>query len=398
MIIKTSLETTDARLYEAALAMKAKPGRIFFTITLPNVQYGLISAVFVVFTLTVTDFGAAMVIGGQFNVLATDLYKQVIGQQNFQMGAVVGLVLLLPAILAFVVDRQVQSKQISMFNANSVPYIPKPKVLRDNIYFVYCLLVALMLISVLAMAIYASLVTFWPYNLELSLLNYQFDLMDGGGWGAYRNSLQLALYTAVFGTCFVFLTAYLVEKSKVLPVVRNLIQMLTLLPMAVPGMVLGLSYIFFFNSPNNPLNFLYGSMAILVICTIVHFYTVSHLTAVTALKQMDPKIESISASLKVPVHRTFWKVTVPMCLPAGLDISTYLFTTAMTTISAVIFLYSPATKLASVAVLNMEGAGDIAPAAAMAVVIVLTSGTVRIAHWFITRRMRSKVLYWRQSD
>src|SRR3546814_10168392 len=77
-------------------------------------------------------------------------------------------------------------------------------------------------------------------------------------------------------------------------------------------------------------------MAILVICTIVHFYTVSHLTALTALKQMDPEFESVSASLKTPFYKTFWRVTVPVCLPAILDISIYLFVNAMTTVSAVV--------------------------------------------------------------
>ena len=134
----------------------------------------------------------------------------------------------------------------------------------------------------------------------------------------------------------------------------------------------------------------------MVICTVVHFYTVSHITAITALKQMDPEYESVAASLKVPIYKTFFRVTLPMCLPAVLDISTYLFTTAMTTVSAVIFLYSSDTKLAAVAVLNMEGAGDIAPAAAMAMVIVATSATVRIAHWFFTKGLRKKVMSWRE--
>jgi iron(III) transport system permease protein len=161
-------------------------------------------------------------------------------------------------------------------------------------------------------------------------------------------------------------------------------------------MVLGLSYIFFFNDPNNPLSGLYGGMSIMVICTVVHFYTVSHITAITALKQMDPEYEAVAASLKVPIYKTFYRVTLPICLPAVLDISTYMFTTAMTTVSGVIFLYSTDTKLAAVAVLNMEGAGDIAPAAAMAMVIVATSATVRLAHWLLTSRLRMRVLSWRK--
>jgi ABC-type Fe3+ transport system permease subunit len=87
-----------------------------------------------------------------------------------------------------------------------------------------------------------------------------------------------------------------------------------MMPMAVPGLVLGIGYILFFNHPANPLNFLYGTMAILVLCTVIHFYSSSHLTAVTALKQLDNEFESVSASLKVPFYKTFWRVTVPVCL------------------------------------------------------------------------------------
>ena len=102
-ILITALSLADARLYEAADALGTTKRRTFLTVTLPGARYGIISACFVVFTLVITDFEVAKVIGGQFNMLATDVYKQVMGQQNFQMGAVVGLILLMPAILAFVV-------------------------------------------------------------------------------------------------------------------------------------------------------------------------------------------------------------------------------------------------------------------------------------------------------
>ena len=131
----------------------------------------------------------------------------------------------------------------------------------------------------------------------------------------------------------------MVEKMNGFTVGRSLFQLFAMMPMAIPGMVLGLAYIFFFNEPSNPFNFIYGTLAILVVCTITHFYTVGHLTALTALKQMDPEFEAVSASLKQPVWRLFSRVTVPVCLPAILDISIYIFVNAMTTVSAVIFLY-----------------------------------------------------------
>ena len=395
IIIITALSIADSRLYESAIALRASKPRIFFTVTLPGARYGLISAAFVVFTLTITDFGAPKVIGGDFNVLATDIYKQVIGQQNFEMGAVVSVVLLIPAAFAFFVDRIVQKKQVALLSARAVPLVPNPNKRFDSIMLAYAILVSVFILGMLAVCQYAALVEFYPYNLSLGLKNYQFDLMDGGGWESYFNSIRLATYTAFFGTVVVFIGAYMVEKGRGFRAGRGLFQFLAMLPMAVPGLVLGLAYIFFFNAPNNPLNFIYSTMAILVISTITHFYTVSHLTAVTALKQMDAEFESVSSSLKQPFYKVFSRVTVPVCLPAILDISIYLFVNAMTTVSAVVFLYGPDTTLASVAVLNMDDAGDIAPAAAMGMMIFYTAASVRVLHYILSNFLENRTQKWR---
>jgi iron(III) transport system permease protein len=395
IIVLTALAIADARLYEAALALRASKPRIFWTVTLPGVRYGLISAAFVVFTLAFTDFGAPKVIGGGYDVLATDVYKQVIGQQNFEMGAVVSVVLLIPAAFAFAVDRLVQKRQVALLSARAVALEPQPNRRFDLWMLGYVLLVSLFILGILGTCQYAALIKFYPYNLELGLKNYQFDLMDGGGWASYYNSIEMALWTALFGTIVVFTGAYLVEKARGFEKGRALFQLFAMLPMAVPGLVLGLAYIFFFNAPHNPLNVIYHTMAILVISTITHFYTVAHLTAVTALKQMDPEFEAVAASLKQPFYRTFWRVTVPVCLVPILDISIYLFVNAMTTVSAVVFLYGPDTTLASVAVLNMDDAGAIAPAAAMGMMIFYTNVAARLVHTLATRGVVQRTQRWR---
>ncbi len=395
LIITTALAISDARLYEAAISLKASSWRTFWTVTIPGARYGLISASFVVFNLVITDFGLPKVIGGQFNMLAVDIYKQVIGQQNFEMGAVVSVVLLVPAMLAFAIDRLVQRRQVALLSARSVVYEPKEDKQFDWICFAYCSLIAIFIVGILGVCQFAALIKFWPYDLSLSLNNYAFDRMDGGGWAAYYNSIKMALLTAFFGTVVVFTGAYMVEKTNGFVVGRTSFQFLAMMPMAIPGMVLGLAYIFFFNDPANPLNFIYGTMAILVLCTVTHFYTVSHLTAVTALKQMDNEFESVSASLKQPFYKLFYRVSVPICLPAILDISIYLFVNAMTTVSAVVFLYSTGTALASVAVLNMDDAGDIAPAAAMGMMIFYTNIAARIIHAFLSKGVLLRTQKWR---
>jgi iron(III) transport system permease protein len=245
------------------------------------------------------------------------------------------------------------------------------------------------------MAVWASLVTRWPYNLNLTWTNYQFEEFDSEGWKAYFNSLRMAAWTAVVGTLVVFTGAYLMEKTRGFVWVRSATHLMAMLSMAVPGLVLGLAYIFFFNAPGHPLGFIYGTLTILVLNSVAHFYTVSHITATTALKQLDGEFESVSASLKVSVGRMFRRVTVPVCLPAVLDISIYFFVNAMTTVSAVIFLYGSSTKLASVSIIHMDEAGFTAAAAAMAVVIVATSAAVKLLHSLLTYQLRRKTQAWR---
>ena len=396
LILATALATADARLYEAAEVLGASRLRTFLTVTLPGAKYGLISAALVVFTLVITDFGIPKVIGGNYNVLATDVYKQVIGQQNFSMGAVVGMVLLAPAALAFLVDRLVQRKQVALLTARAVPLVPRRQFGRDALLTGFCLLVSAGILGILGMAVWGSLIKYWPYNLSLTLDNYAFANFDSNGWDSYYNSLEMAAGAAVFGTTLMFVGAWLNEKTRAFHVMRGVVQLLAFLPMAVPGLVLGLGYIFFFNAPGNPLNFLYATMAILVINTVAHFYTVGHLTATTALKQIDPEFESVSASLKVPVWRTFLRVTAPICLPAILDIAIYLFVNAMTTVSSVIFLYAPDTKLASVAAVNIEEAGTTAAAAALCVIIVATSAGVKAVHVVADRYLLGRLQAWRR--
>jgi len=373
IILSVALSTADGRLYEAAEALKASRFRIFLTVTLPGALYGLVSASVVVFTLVVTDFGIPKVIGGQFNVLATDVYKQVVGRQDLNMGAVVGLVLLIPAVLAFLLDRWAHGKRTATLSGRAVAYRPKPRLGRDVPAFLLCMTVAFALLVIVAVSVWGSFIRFWPYNLSLTLDNYDFARFDTAGWQAVWLSVKLSLITAFVGTTLIFIIAYSLERGPQRGFLAAPLRFLATIPLAVPGLVLGLAFIIFFNHPANPLGIIYGTLAILVLNSIIHFYTVGHLTAVTAIRQLDPEFEAVSASLHVPIWQTFGRVTLPICLPAIFEILIFLFVSAMTTVSAVIFLYGPDTKPASVAVVHMDEAGQASAAAAMACVILVIS-------------------------
>jgi iron(III) transport system permease protein len=390
LILTAALAAADARLYDAASALGASRARTFLTVTLPGVKFGVMSACFVVFTTVITDFGAPKVLGGKTSVMATEIYNQVIGQQNFTMGATVSVVLLVPALLAVVVDRLVQRRQYALVSSSARPLAPGGgPVLRWGL-FLYCGLVAAAIVGVYLIVLGTSLVARWPYDFTPTLKHYRFDTV--GGFSALVNSLETAALTAVIGTAVAFAGAYLIEKRRTLA--SGPLYALAILPMSVPGMVLGLAYIFVFNAPGSALNVVYGTLAILVISNLVHYFTVPFLTATATLKQMDAEFENVGASMGVPFYRTFWRVTVPIALPSIVAISMYFFLNAMVTLSAVVFLVAPGTELAAVAVLLMDDAGDVAQAAAMSVLIIAIGLAVRLIYAVLLRGVTRRTQAW----
>jgi len=395
MVLVTALSVADARLYEAAATLGAGRLRRLLTITLPNARQGLVSAALLVFTLVVTDFGVPKVIGGQTNVLALEVYKQVIGQQNFAKGAVIGLLLVLPALLSVFVQRRAAAHEGSVVSGRFVPLRAPRNDLRDALVWLACALVAAFLLALLGTAMAASLMRLWPYQPDFTLAHFDFDNVDGGGWGAFYNSLKLASATAVLGTVLVFLGAYSAGKLRIGPAVAAAIGVLAMLPMAVPGLVLGLGYIFCFNAPGNPLQAAYGSLGLMAAATVVHFYTTAHVSVATALRQLDGEIEAASRCLGRPWWTSCRLVTLPLCLPALLDAARYYFVSSLTTVSAVVFLYTPDTLPASVAVLAMDDAGDTAAAAAMASLIVLSAIAASLLLNALSRWLERRYQTWR---
>ncbi|MGG0259226.1 putative 2-aminoethylphosphonate ABC transporter permease subunit [Bacillus mycoides] len=405
LILLIALQGSDYRLYEASNMLGASKVKQFLTVTLPSVKYGLISAMFVVFTLSFTDFGAPKIVGGQYNVLATDVYKQVIGQQNMSMGATVGMILLIPAIFAFAVDRITQRKQANLLSSKAVPYRIINNKKRDVISFVYCSVVTFMIILLFVAVGIAASVKVWPYNMSFTLEHFNFSSLTGDGIEAFKNSVIVSAITAVIGAILTFVFAYAIEKIEQLKFFRKVGYFFSIVPLAIPGLVLGLGYVFFFSQPTiqilglsvtNPFHSLYGTIAVLVLVNIIHFYSVTFVTATTALKKLDREFELVSQSMSVPFYKTFFRVTVPMCLPAMLEMVMYYFVNSMVTVSAVVFLYAADFKLAAVSIVNMDDAGNVAPAAAMSVLIVVTNIVVRVVYEWGTKALRNRTSQWQK--
>lgn len=397
MLMMASFRNVDQRLIEASQSLGKGLWATHYAVTLPAIRYGLVSACLVAFTYVVTDFGIPKVIGGSFNMMALDVYKQIIGQQNMNMGAVISILLLFPAVLAFIFDRYQSRRQARYQNFQIKPYMAARNVKLERGLSVFCMSIAVVILLIIFTAVMASFIRYWPYDLSLTLNHYRFEYSDGG-WNAYFNSLKMALFSTVVGTIAIFSVALLIERFKTHPVLQRYMQAVVLLPLAVPGLVLGIAYILFFNRPDNPLNMLYGTLTILVISTVIHYYTVPHLTLSNAIQQIPKQLDHAAQTLGVSKAKTFWKVYLPLTFPALCDVTVYVFVNAMTTVSAAIFLYSPDTNLAAVSVLNMDDAGDTVAAVAMSVLILATSVAVKLLYWLLTRKMMRTSQQWRDSS
>ncbi len=366
LILSAALAVADARIYESAEMLGASKWRAFRTVTLPGTRYGLAAAIFVCFTLVITDFGNPMVIGGDYIVLASEVYNQVIGQANFEMGTVIGMVLLVPAAIAAIVEKRVSARQFSLINEQSKPLMPQKDRLRDALLLGVVMLISMAILSIVLVVVFASFVHLWPYRMTFSLRHYAFDVQNGTQplW----NSIYVSLMAAGIGVMAVTAAAYVIEKFPS-PAARGL-YFLSILPAAVPGMVLGLGYILAFNNPANPIYAIYGTLLIIAIANVYYYHAHGFLISGTSMKQISGRFDEASATLGGSRLQTFARVTLPLLFPTLVGIAVFFFMRSMVTLSAVIFLITPNTQMAAVSVLYLQDRGATNQAAAFSVCII----------------------------
>lgn len=366
LIFSASLAMADNRLYESSRILGAGPWRTFVTVTLPSTRFALMASTFVAFTLVITDFGNPMVIGGDYSVLATEVYNQVIGQANFELGTVIGMVLLVPVALAVAVEKYFNKNHQDQLSEHAKPMVIQPHKLRDAVFTIYSLLICLCILAVVGIVIFASFTHLWPYRMDLSLRHYAFDVQNG--IQPLWNSIYVGFMAAGIGITAVGLAAYVTERFKTF--LDSPLYFLCIVPAAVPGMVLGLGYILAFNNPSNPVYAIYGSLLLIAICNVYYYHAQGFLIASTSMKQISSTYDEASATLGGTFIRTIRKVTLPLMWPTLVGVAVFFFMRSMVTLSAVIFLITPSSQVAAVSVLLLEDRGAVNQAAAFSVCIM----------------------------
>lgn len=359
--LTVSLETFDSRLINAAKSLNANAWRCFTTVIIPHVRGALINAFLITFVLTITDFGVPKLLGGGFPMLATEIYSLAIENQEFASSTVLCLGLLLPSILAYYLSFKLKGKQKKQVGTQ---VLEERWNAFEKVMATLGWAIVLLEVATIAIVIYGSFVTFWPYQMTFTMENYSTQ-SSVYGLDPWVNSLILAISVATVGTICAFLGAYLCQRMQTVPRgEKRLYEVFCSLPFCIPGTVLGLGFALTFNGLTW-FDGVIGGFFLLIFNTVVHLYTVSHLTATSTLTQINSQYETVGLSLGISRLRTVSRVILPLSASGMLEVFNYLFSSAITTISAVVFLYNSKTILAAIAAIQLIDSGFISNGSAL---------------------------------
>lgn len=361
------LASISPTLEDAALNIGATRWQAFWKVSFPLSLPGIASAFLVIFIESMADFGNPLVLAGAaFPMLAPQAYLEITGSFNLSRGATLAIVLLIPSLTAFAIQRTYLAKR-QYVTVTGKPSASTSKIVSPAarlVLYAVVLLFALLVVAFYTVIVLGALTKVWGFNYTPTLRHfaYVFDV----GLDAVKDTLIVALVSTPISGLLGMLVAFLVVRRSFPG--RTALEFGSILSFAVPGTVVGIGYILAFNAP--PL-VLTGTLAILVLCFVFRYVPVGIQSGIAVLRQIDPSIEEAAQNLGADGITTFRKVTLPLIAPAFFSGLVYAFVRAMTAISAAIFLVSANWNLMTVQILNQVGSGRLGVAAAYSVVVIV---------------------------
>ena len=360
------LSSIDASVEDAACNMGASRWHTFWTVTFPLSLPGIISGCLLVFIQSLEDFSNPATIGGEFSTLSIEVYQIITGSYDMQKGSVLALLLLLPAVTAYLFNKYWVSKK-SFVTVTGKPTQARKLIDEGHIkwpLFAFCMLIAAVILLLYGTVIFGSFVKTWGYDYSLTLDQYRKALAYG--WDSLKNSMILGLISAGIGGLLGMIIAYITAKRNYYG--KRFIEVSSVLMFAVPGTVLGISYVLAFNT--KPL-VLTGTALILIIVFTFRNMPVAIESGTTTLLQIDNAIEEASTILGADTGYSFRRITLPLLRNAFFSGIVYSFTKAITAVSAVIFLVSARWNLVTSKIYSLFDQAKYSQAAAFVTMLVL---------------------------
>lgn len=377
LMFNDSFQYEDFTVYEAAGVLGLSKWQQFVTITLPSMRRTIVSAVLAVFTMVFTDYGVPLMTGGTVMTLPVYMYREVIGMMNFSGGAVVGVVLLMPAVAAFLMDLRNSGISASGSTVTKAYRIEKNRTRDVLVYILFALVLFLLCLPIFAF-VFLSFVKQYPIDMSMSLDTAKKLLSSGIGM-YFVNSLAVALLTALLGTCLSYFSAYVTARSQK-ALSNKVLHFISMLSLAIPGIVLGLSFVMTFKGVP-----FYSTIFILVLVNIVHFFSSPYLLAYNSLSKFNPNLEDVAQTLGISRLRVLFSVYIPCTRATIVEMYSYFFVNSMITISAVSFLINFRTLPLSLLIPQLETQSFIEGTAMVSLLILMINLVEKGIAFFIKR-------------
>jgi iron(III) transport system permease protein len=370
----------DGSPYEAATVLGIPRVNQFLSITFPYLRKPLISVVFAVFTLIFTDYGVPLMIGGRYITLPVLMYQEVIGLLNFNRGAVIGSFLLIPAVVAFIFDFLNRDRANQNFVVQGKTITDNK--LRDAAAMCYVILVCVVIVLPIAIFTFLTFINSYPVDMGLSFRNITRTLNMGAG-RYLVNSLIIAVLVSLLGTSLAWFTAYFT--ARIPGKSSRMLHLVSITSLAIPGMVLGISYVLFFRG-----TFLYGSLAMLILVNTVHFMASPYLMAYNSLGKLNINLEDVGRTLGVGRFHIIRDVIIPQTRLTILEMLSYFFVNSMITISAVSFLSTVRNRPVSLMITQFEAQLFLEGAAFISILILGCNLIIKFAVYIITNKLNNE--------
>ena len=368
LTLSAVLSAIDPTLEDAGLSLGASPGRVFRTVTFPLSTPGIANSVLLLFASSLADFATPLVLAGHsFPVLPTQAYLQITGLYDLRGGASLSFLLLLPAMAVYVLQRFWVGKKSYVTisgKTGSRSNFKSKGMLAEGIVLGVCFFVTAFILYLYSLILWGALVKVWGVDNSMTLENFRYVFTHGRK--AIIDTLSIAAVATPLGGLMAVVVGYIAQRKRFFG--NRAMEFFSMLNYALPGTVVGIAYVIAFNE--RPI-LLTGTMAILVAAYMFRYHAAGIRAVIASLHQIDPSIEEASASLGAGAARTFFRITVPLVIPAVLMGMRYLFIHCMTAISATIFLVSVRWSLLTTRILECMTELQFAQACAFSVVLIL---------------------------
>ena len=348
LILYNAFFYVDRNFITVSKLMGDSPLQTFYMTAVRPVVGSLLSAFILSFFLSFTDFGIPVSIAGEYEVIATQLYTTMMGAiPNFGEGAVIAMAMLVPSVASVLMLRWVDRFNFRYNKISKSEISVNP--VRDTLYLLYYLLISLALLSVFVVMFVVPFVKQWPYQPYFTLDVITRIISDSSIWQVYEHSIGVALVSAAIGTLFCYAAALVKARSQLPAWCQTTMDSFAMITNTVPGMVLGIGFLFAMSGTA-----LANTFTILVLANLVHFFTTPYMMATSALSKMNAGWETTGALMGDSWIKTISRVIVPNSLPTLLQMFQYFFVSAMVTISAVVFLTGARTMLLTTKIKELQ--------------------------------------------